>query len=145
MEELLSGSRLWKQRLVDIGIVTAKEALDYGFSGVMLRGSGIAWDLRKAQPYDAYDKVDFDVPVGQRGDSYDRYLIRCEEMRQSLRIIHQCLNQMPEGEVRIDDAKIAPPKRSEMKVSRGQGVVAHFACTPFHEHFLNLSPYHFRP
>lgn len=102
----------------------------------MLRASGIPWDLRKLQPYDAYDKgllvlglsalsqglslnlsaVEFDVPVGERGDSYDRYLIRCEEMRQSLRIIEQCLNQMPDGEVRVDDAKIAPPKRGEMKV-----------------------------
>jgi NADH dehydrogenase (ubiquinone) Fe-S protein 2 len=118
----------------------------------MLRGSGIAWDLRKAQPYDAYDKVDFDVPVGQRGDSYDRYLIRCEEMRQSLRIIHQCLNQMPDGEVRIDDAKIAPPKRSEMKVSRGSGVGgASGGASPLYpfflfHHFLNPLPaYHLQP
>eukprot|EP00043_Microstomoeca_roanoka_P028848 m.19758 g.19758 ORF g.19758 m.19758 type:complete len:472 (-) comp8738_c0_seq1:238-1653(-) len=125
VEELLTGNRIWKQRLVDIGIVTAKEALDYGFSGVMLRGSGIAWDLRKAQPYDAYDKVEFEIPVGSRGDSYDRYLIRCEEMRQSVRIINQCLNQMPDGEVRVDDAKIAPPRRSEMKQSM-EALIHHF-------------------
>lgn len=84
----------------------------------MLRGSGIKWDLRKSQPYDAYDKVEFDVPVGTRGDCYDRYLIRAEEMRQSLRIIDQCLNQMPAGDIRTDDAKVCPPTRSEMKVGR---------------------------
>jgi NADH dehydrogenase (ubiquinone) Fe-S protein 2 len=83
----------------------------------MLRGSGIKWDLRKSQPYDAYDKVDFEVPIGVKGDCYDRYLIRVEEMRQSLRIIDQCLNQMPAGDIRTDDAKVCPPTRSEMKVS----------------------------
>lgn len=86
------------------------------FSGVMLRGSGIKWDLRKTQPYDAYDLVDFDVPIGTKGDCYDRYLCRLEEMRQSLRIIEQCLNQMPAGEIKTDDAKITPPSRTEMKV-----------------------------
>ena len=85
-------------------------------SGVMLRGSGIKWDIRKVRPYDAYHLVDFDVPIGVNGDCYDRYLCRVEEMRQSLRIIHQCLNQMPEGEVKVDDAKITPPGRREMKV-----------------------------
>ena len=83
----------------------------------MLRGSGVKWDLRKVQPYDAYDEVDFEVPIGVNGDCYDRYLCRMEEMRQSLRIILQCLNQMPEGEVKVDDAKITPPRRAEMKVS----------------------------
>lgn len=83
----------------------------------MVRGSGIKWDLRKVQPYDAYDKVEFSIPIGINGDCYDRYLCRMEEMRQSLRIIHQCLNQMPEGEVKVDDAKITPPKRAEMKVT----------------------------
>ena len=125
VEELLTGNRIWKQRLVDIGTVSAQDALNYGFSGVMLRGSGVAWDLRKAQPYDAYDKVDFDVPVGTRGDCYDRYLIRIEEMRQSLRIIQQCLNDMPDGEVRVDDAKIAPPRRAEMKDSM-ESLIHHF-------------------
>jgi len=88
-----------------------------GFSGVMLRGSGIKWDLRKSQPYDAYADMDFEIPIGTRGDIYDRYLVRMEEMRQSLRIIEQCLNKMPEGEIRTDDHKIVPPKRAEMKVS----------------------------
>ena len=85
-------------------------------SGVMLRGSGVKWDIRKVRPYDAYHLVDFDVPVGVNGDCFDRYLCRVEEMRQSLRIIHQCLNKMPEGEVKVDDAKITPPGRREMKV-----------------------------
>jgi len=125
MEELLTGNRIWRQRLVDIGVVTAEEALNYGFSGVMLRGSGIPWDLRKAQPYDAYDKVEFDIPIGKHGDCFDRYLIRCEEMRQSIRIINQCLNKMPAGEVRIDDAKISPPKRYEMKQSM-ESLIHHF-------------------
>ena len=89
MEEMLTNNRIWKQRLVDIGVVTAEEALDWGFSGVMLRGSGVAWDLRKTQPYDVYNELNFDIPVGSRGDCYDRYLIRIE-MRQSLRLIMEC-------------------------------------------------------
>jgi NADH dehydrogenase (ubiquinone) Fe-S protein 2 len=125
VEELLTGNRIWKQRLVDIGVVTADEALNWGFSGVMLRGSGVPWDLRKTQPYDAYDQVDFDVPVGTRGDCYDRYLIRIEEMRQSLRIVEQCLNQMPDGDVRVDDAKVSPPRRAEMKDSM-ESLIHHF-------------------
>lgn len=124
-EELLTNNRIWKARLIDVGVVTAKQALDYGFSGVMVRASGIPWDLRKTQPYDAYGLVDFDVPVGRHGDSYDRYLIRCEEMRQSLRIINQCLNQMPDGEVRCDDAKVVPPRRAEMKSSM-ESLIHHF-------------------
>lgn len=116
VEELLTGNRIWKQRVVDIGVVTAQQALDAGFSGVMLRSTGIAWDLRKTQPYEVYDRMDFEIPVGTRGDCYDRYLMRCEEMRQSIKIINQCISQMPDGEVRVDDAKIAPPKRAEMKV-----------------------------
>ena len=91
MEEMLTNNRIWKQRLVDISVVTADEALIWGFSGVMLRGSGVAWDLRKTQPYDVYDQLTFDVPVGSRGDCYDRYLIRIEEMRQSLRLIMECV------------------------------------------------------
>ena len=117
MDELLTSNRIWKQRLVDIATATSQDALSWGFSGVMLRGSGFDWDLRKTQPYDAYDKVDFDVPIGTRGDCYDRYLCRVEEMRQSLRIIDQCLNQMPEGHIKIDDNKIVPPSRHEMKDS----------------------------
>ncbi|KJE89607.1 NADH dehydrogenase iron-sulfur protein 2 [Capsaspora owczarzaki ATCC 30864] len=125
MEDMLTENRIWKQRLVDIGIVTARQALDWGFSGVMLRGSGIAWDLRKVQPYDGYEKFKFDVPVGKRGDSYDRYLCRVEEMRQSIRIIMQALNDMPTGEVRIDDNKITPPRRAEMKESM-EALIHHF-------------------
>ncbi|EFX77986.1 hypothetical protein DAPPUDRAFT_305286 [Daphnia pulex] len=116
---------IWKQRTVDIGIVSAEDALHYGFSGVMLRGSGIKWDLRKTQPYDAYDLVEFDVPVGLKGDYYDRYLCRVEEMRESLHIIDQCLNKMPAGEVRVDDAKIMAPKRSEMETSM-EALIHHF-------------------
>lgn len=125
MEDVLSGNRIWKQRLVDIGIVTAQEALDWGFSGVMLRGSGIAWDLRKTQSYDVYDELDFDVPVGHKGDCYDRYLIRMEEMRQSLRIVMQCLNKMPEGVIKADDKKISPPSRVDMKESM-EALIHHF-------------------
>merc|ERR1712133_56897 len=125
MEEVLTANRIWKQRTVDIGIVSAEDALNYGFSGVMLRGSGIKWDLRKAAPYDAYHLVDFDIPVGAKGDCYDRYLCRVEEMRQSLRIIEQCLNQMPQGEVRVDDAKVMAPKRADMKTSM-ESLIHHF-------------------
>lgn len=125
IEEMLTGNRIWKQRLVDIGVVTADEALAWGFSGVMLRGSGISWDLRKNQPYEVYDKLDFDVPVGINGDSYDRYMIRVEEMRQSLRIISQCLNDMPEGPVKVDDAKVTAPARADMKTSM-ESLIHHF-------------------
>jgi len=125
VEEMLTHNRIWKQRLVDIGVVTSEEALSYGMSGVMLRGSGFKWDLRKTQPYDAYDKVEFDVPIGKNGDCYDRYLCRMEEMRQSLKIIEQCLNKMPPGEVKIDDAKVSPPRRSEMKESM-EALIHHF-------------------
>ncbi|CAH0549058.1 unnamed protein product [Brassicogethes aeneus] len=125
VEDVLTTNRIWVQRTEDIGIVTAEDALNYGFSGVMLRGSGIKWDLRKVQPYDAYHLVDFDVPIGTKGDCYDRYLIRLEEMRQSLRIIDQCLNQMPAGEIKTDDAKLMPPTRSEMKTSM-EALIHHF-------------------
>jgi NADH dehydrogenase (ubiquinone) Fe-S protein 2 len=125
MEEMLTGNRIWKQRLVDIGVVTADQALDWGFSGVMLRGSGVAWDLRKTQPYGVYDRMDFQVPVGSRGDCYDRYLIRIEEMRQSLRIILQCLQEMPQGEIKVDDRKITPPSRTHMKTSM-ESLIHHF-------------------
>uniref|UniRef100_A0A182SEZ1 Complex I-49kD n=1 Tax=Anopheles maculatus TaxID=74869 RepID=A0A182SEZ1_9DIPT len=125
VEDVLTTNRIWVQRTVDIGIVSAEDALNYGFSGVMLRGSGIKWDLRKSQPYDAYDRVEFDVPIGTKGDCYDRYLCRIEEMRQSLRIIDQCLNQMPAGEIKTDDAKLTPPSRGEMKHSM-EALIHHF-------------------
>ena len=125
MEELLTSNRIWKQRLVDVGVVTASSAFDWGFSGVMLRGSGVSWDLRKTQPYDAYGELDFQVPVGSRGDCYDRYLIRLEEMRQSVRIIMQCLNEMPGGMVRSNDRKLNPPARSQMKQSM-ESLIHHF-------------------
>ncbi|HKK30509.1 MAG TPA: NADH-quinone oxidoreductase subunit D [Alphaproteobacteria bacterium] len=125
LESLLNENRIFKQRTVDIGIASRKEAMDWGFSGPMLRASGVAWDLRKAQPYDVYDRMDFDIPVGKNGDCYDRYLVRVEEMRQSLRIIHQCLDQMPEGAVMTTDGKISPPRRGEMKKSM-EALIHHF-------------------
>lgn len=125
IEELLTNNRIWKQRLVDIGVVTAEEALNWGFSGVMLRGSGIDWDLRKTQPYDVYDRMEFDIPVGTNGDCYDRYLIRIEEMRQSLRIMEQCINEMPLGPVKVIDHKITPPSRADMKSSM-ESLIHHF-------------------
>ena len=125
LEELLTENRIFKQRSVDIGVIDATQALDWGFSGPCLRASGVAWDLRKAQPYDAYDRVDFDVPVGKHGDCYDRYLVRMYEMRESLKIIRQCLQEMPTGPVRVDDRKIAPPPRAEMKHSM-EALIHHF-------------------
>ena len=117
IEGILTENRIFKQRNVDIGVVTAEQAMEWGFSGPMLRGSGLAWDLRKAQPYDVYERVDFDIPVGKNGDCYDRYLVRMEEMRQSLAIMRQCVAEMPEGPVVTEDRKIAPPRRGEMKQS----------------------------
>ncbi|KAK9887602.1 hypothetical protein WA026_023485 [Henosepilachna vigintioctopunctata] len=125
VEDVVTNNRIWVQRTVDIGVVTAEEALNFGFSGVMLRGSGIKWDLRKTQPYDVYDQMDFDVPIGSKGDCYDRYLCRMAEMRQSLRIIEQCLNKMPPGEIKTDDAKLTPPSRAEMKTSM-EALIHHF-------------------
>uniref|UniRef100_Q9TC96 NADH dehydrogenase [ubiquinone] iron-sulfur protein 2 n=1 Tax=Nephroselmis olivacea TaxID=31312 RepID=NDUS2_NEPOL len=125
MEEMLTNNRIWKQRLVDIGIVTAENAFAWGFSGVLLRGSGVAWDLRKTQPYDVYNRMIFDVPVGTQGDCYDRYLCRVEEMRQSIHIIMQCLNQLPKGMIKADDKKITPPSRSQMKQSM-ESLIHHF-------------------
>ncbi|XP_054154712.1 LOW QUALITY PROTEIN: NADH-ubiquinone oxidoreductase 49 kDa subunit-like [Oppia nitens] len=125
VEDLLTDNRIWKARTVDIGVISAEDALNWGFSGVMLRGSGIKWDLRKTQPYDSYEDFDFDIPIGLKGDCYDRYLCRMEEMRQSIRIIHQCLNRMPAGEIRTDDCKVVPPKRSEMKSSM-EALIHHF-------------------
>jgi NADH-quinone oxidoreductase subunit D len=125
MENLLSDNRIFKQRMVDIGVVSKQQALDWGFSGPMIRGSGIAWDLRKNQPYEIYDELDFDIPIGKNGDSYDRYLIRVCEMYESLKIIKQCLVLIPEGEIFCDDPKICPPKRSQMKNSM-ESLINHF-------------------
>jgi NADH-quinone oxidoreductase subunit D len=125
LESLLTGNRIFKQRNVDIGVVSQQEALDWGFSGVMVRGSGMAWDLRRSQPYEVYSELDFDIPVGKNGDCYDRYLIRMEEMRQSLRIMKQCIEMMPGGPVRSDDGKIVPPTRGEMKRSM-EALIHHF-------------------
>ncbi|MBI2306431.1 MAG: NADH-quinone oxidoreductase subunit D [Rhodocyclales bacterium] len=126
-ETLLTDNRIWKQRLVDVGIVTPERALQLGFSGAMLRGSGIAWDLRKKQPYEVYDRLDFDIPVGVTGDSYDRYLVRMEEMRQSNRIIKQCIAWLREnpGPVISDNYKVAPPPRESMK-SNMEELIHHF-------------------
>lgn len=125
VEGLLTHNRIWKQRTVDVGVVSADEAIAWGFSGVMLRGSGIAWDLRKSQPYEVYGDLEFDIPVGKNGDCYDRYLLRMEEMRQSLRIIDQCLARIPTGPVVTSDPKIAPPKRALMKQSM-EALINHF-------------------
>jgi NADH-quinone oxidoreductase subunit D len=130
-ETLLTDNRIWKQRLVDVAIVTPERALQRGFTGPMLRGSGIAWDLRKKQPYEVYDRVEFDIPIGKTGDSYDRYLVRMEEMRQSNRILKQCvdwLRQNP-GPVMSDNHKVAPPDREAMK-SNMEELIHHFKlCT----------------
>ena len=125
MEDMLTENRIWKQRLVDIGVVNANDACQWGFSGVMLRGSGIYWDLRKSQPYEVYDKLKFDIPVGTNGDCYDRYLIRVFEMKESLKIIEQCLNSMPTGYIKTNDLKISPPTRVDMKQSM-EALIHHF-------------------
>jgi len=125
VEGLLTENRIWKQRNVDIGVITTEQALDWGFSGPVLRSTGAAWDLRKAEPYAVYDRMEFDIPVGKNGDCYDRYLVRLEEMRQSLRIIRQCIEQMPDGPVMVEDNKIAPPKRGDMKRSM-EALIHHF-------------------
>jgi NADH-quinone oxidoreductase subunit D len=117
LDELLTENRIFKQRTVDVGAFTAQQAIDWGFSGPMLRASGIPWDLRKAQPYDVYADMDFDIPIGKHGDCWDRYLVRFEEMRQSVRIIRQALDRMPAGPIKVNDRKVAPPPRGEMKNS----------------------------
>ena len=122
---LVADNRIFKQRNVDIAVCTKQDALDWGFSGPMIRGSGIAWDLRKSQPYDVYDRMDFDIPVGTKGDCYDRFMVRVEEVRQSARIMKQCLAELPEGPVASDDRKVVPPKRAEMKSSM-EGLIHHF-------------------
>ena len=125
LEELLTANRIWKQRTVDIGVFSAEQALAWGFSGPPLRASGVPWDLRRAQPYDKYAEVDFRVPVGRNGDCYDRYLVRLAEMRESVRIIHQCLAKMQPGPVKVQDRKFTPPTRVEMKRSM-EALIHHF-------------------
>ncbi|HAD37582.1 MAG TPA: NADH-quinone oxidoreductase subunit D [Gammaproteobacteria bacterium] len=126
-ETLLTDNRIWKQRTVDIGIVTPEQALQLGFTGPMLRGSGVEWDLRKKQPYEVYDQVSFDIPVGVTGDTYDRYLVRMEELRQSNRIVSQCVDWLRKnpGPVMLDDYKLSPPPREEMKEDM-ESLIHHF-------------------
>ena len=127
IDSLITPNRIFKQRNVDIGVVTKEEAYAWGFSGVMLRGSGVAWDLRRSQPYECYDELEFDIPLGKNGDCYDRYLCRMEEMRQSVRIMVQCLDLMEKtpGPVLTLDGKVAPPRRAEMKRSM-EALIHHF-------------------
>jgi NADH-quinone oxidoreductase subunit D len=125
MEELLIDNRIFKQRNVDIGVIDAEEALEWGFSGAMLRGSGVPWDLRKSQPYEVYDRMDFQVAIGKHGDCYDRFMLRIAEMRESLKIIRQCLNEMPKGPVMSVDNKVTPPRRADMKRSM-EALIHHF-------------------
>ena len=126
-ETLLTDNRIWKQRLVDVGIVSPERALQLGFSGPMLRGSGIAWDVRKKQPYEVYDRLEFDIPVGTNGDCYDRYLVRMEEFRQSNRIIKQCIDWLRKnpGPVMAEDHKVTPPSREQMKDDM-ESLIHHF-------------------
>ncbi len=125
MEDLLTENRIFKQRTVDIGIVTKEQAIDLSFSGPMIRASGVAWDLRKSQPYEVYDKMDFDIPIGKNGDCYDRYLIRIAEMHESIKIIKQACAELPSGPVKTVDRKVSPPSRTEMKVSM-EALIHHF-------------------
>ncbi|MDY0242199.1 MAG: NADH-quinone oxidoreductase subunit D [Rhodospirillaceae bacterium] len=125
IEALLNDNRIFKQRTVDIGRMTADEALAWGYSGPMLRASGVAWDLRKTQPYAVYDQMEFDIPVGRNGDCYDRYMVRICEMYESVKIVRQAIEKMPEGPVKIDDRKIVPPPRAEMKRSM-EALIHHF-------------------
>ena len=125
IEALLTENRIFRQRTVSVGTVSREEAEDWGFSGPMLRGSGVPWDLRKSQPYDVYDRMTFDIPVGKNGDCFDRYLVRIEEMRQSLKIVSQCIEEMPDGPVRTKDRKVSPPSRGEMKQSM-EALIHHF-------------------
>ena len=125
LEGLLTDNRIFKQRTVDVGIVSAEQANDWAFSGPNLRASGVAWDLRKSQPYDVYEKMDFDIPIGKNGDCYDRYLVRMYEMRESLKIIHQCVKEIPPGPISTDNNKVTPPSREEMKHSM-EALIHHF-------------------
>jgi NADH dehydrogenase (ubiquinone) Fe-S protein 2 len=125
LEELLTNNRIWQQRLIQVGVVKKQNALAWSFSGVMLRACGLVWDLRKNYPYEIYNLLNFKVPVGSKGDSYDRYLIRLEEMRQSIFIIYQCLNLLPEGNIKSDDKKINTPKRKDFKQNM-ESLIHHF-------------------
>jgi NADH-quinone oxidoreductase subunit D len=125
MEGLLTENRIFRQRTVEIGVVSAEEALDWGFSGPVIRASGLPWDLRRAQPYEVYEELAFEIPVGKNGDCFDRYLVRMEEMRQSLRIMQQCVERMPPGPVYVQNTKVTPPKRAEMKRSM-EALIHHF-------------------
>jgi len=125
LENLLTNNRILRQRSVDIGVISKSNAIDWGCSGPVLRSTGVAWDLRRSQPYDAYDEVEFDVPVGKKGDCFDRYLVRIEEMRQSISIINQCLHKIKPGPISIEDNKITPPKRNQMKKSM-EALIHHF-------------------
>ena len=125
METLLTDNRIFKQRNVDIGIVSKEDALEYSFSGVMMRGSGIPWDLRKSQPYECYDQLDFKIPIGKNGDCYDRYLCRIDEMRESVKIINQCLVNIPKGPIKTLDGKISFPPKKEIKESM-EALIHHF-------------------
>ncbi|QKX02488.1 NADH-quinone oxidoreductase subunit D [Wolbachia endosymbiont of Dirofilaria (Dirofilaria) immitis] len=125
IDDLLTENRIWKQRTVGISEMSIKQVLDWGFSGPMLRAAGLAWDLRKSQPYEIYDQLDFDIPIGQNGDCYDRYLVRMEEIRQSTRLVKQCIEKMPEGPIKTEDRKISPPPRAEMKKSM-EALIHHF-------------------
>nr|CAH7731418.1 unnamed protein product [Callosobruchus chinensis] len=125
VDELLTENRIWKQRTVGISEISIKQALDWGFSGPMLRAAGLAWDLRKSQPYEIYDQLDFDIPIGQNGDCYDRYLVRMAEIRQSISLVKQCIEKMPEGPIKTEDRKISPPPRAEMKESM-EAMIHHF-------------------
>ncbi|WP_428483351.1 NADH-quinone oxidoreductase subunit D [Rhodopila sp.] len=125
LEHLLTKNRIWKQRTVDIGVITAEDALAWGFSGPPLRASGVPWDLRRSQPYDKYAEVEFQIPVGRNGDCYDRYLVRVAEMRESVRIIQQALAKLPPGPVKVQDRKFSPPARTEMKRSM-EALIHHF-------------------
>ncbi|MFL3876990.1 NADH-quinone oxidoreductase subunit D [Wolbachia endosymbiont of Trichogramma kaykai] len=125
VDELLTENRIWKQRTVGISEISIKQALDWGFSGPMLRAAGLAWDLRKSQPYEIYDQLDFDIPIGQNGDCYDRYLVRMAEIRQSISLVKQCIEKIPEGPIKTEDRKISPPPRAEMKESM-EAMIHHF-------------------
>ena len=125
IETLLTGNRIFKQRNVDIGVVSKQDCYDWGFSGVMVRGSGIPWDLRRNQPYEVYSELDFKIPLGKNGDCYDRYLCRVEEMHESVKIMRQCLEMMPEGPVMSENNKVTPPRRAEMKQSM-EALIHHF-------------------
>ena len=125
IEEFLNQNRIWKKRLVNVGIVTQKNALNWGFSGVMLRGSGIIWDLRKSNPYEIYSKLNFSIPVGKNGDCYDRYIIRINEIKESLKLIYQCIESLPLGLVNNFNYKICPPLKSDIKRSM-ESLIHHF-------------------